>query len=295
MAKNIIRSPSEYAADKAREEQDRLQLRLVDTRVLLVEDNPVNQRAVIRLLERYGCGVVLANHGVEALQILRKDHAFDLVFMDCQMPVMDGYAATRAIRQMERDNPEWPRLTVVAFTAHLPQLEQQKCTEAGMDDYLEKPVERTLFEQGLLRWVPATKHRNVAVDSVDVLEVAVPPRVFTQSHPVLNEEIFMAFCELMGDEAAEVLEKHCANILRYIAQAEDGVTRGDAEGVSRALHPLKSASRQIGAFGVADIAGRAEKEAQQPTPVNFAAIALMLHELAAMQLQLEEFIQSRKP
>ena len=105
-------------------------------RVLVVEDNPVNQAVARRMLESFGAEVTLAAHGREALSIL-EGQDFDLVLMDCQMPDMDGYETTRRIRAGETGAA---RLPIIAMTAHVLEGERERCHEAGMDDFLAKPV-----------------------------------------------------------------------------------------------------------------------------------------------------------
>jgi CheY-like chemotaxis protein len=121
-------------------------------RVLLAEDNPINQTLVRKLLERSGLGVTVAPDGVEAARLAATGD-FDLVLMDCQMPVMDGYDATRAIRRHEQANPQLPRLPVIAVTASAFAEDHARCLEAGMDAVLTKPfklhdVEATLARLG---------------------------------------------------------------------------------------------------------------------------------------------------
>jgi CheY-like chemotaxis protein len=123
-------------------------------RVLVAEDNVVNQRLVKRLLEKYGCHVDIANNGEEAVSMVRGSH-YDMVFMDCFMPVMDGYQAAKTLRDTL---PSEPRLPIVAFTANAMAGEKEKCLAAGMDDYLSKPVNRGELEMMLVRWGSATRH-----------------------------------------------------------------------------------------------------------------------------------------
>jgi len=114
-------------------------------RVLLAEDNVVNAKLAVRLLERLGCRVDVASNGHEALKMVQSI-PFDLVFMDCQMPEMDGFEATRAIRAWERASRIEPspatRLPIVALTANAMQGDRERCIEAGMDDYITKPLAR---------------------------------------------------------------------------------------------------------------------------------------------------------
>ena len=108
--------------------------------ILLVEDNKVNQTVARKLLEKQGCVVTIANDGVEALDKLHNGD-FDLILMDCQMPIMDGFEATRKIRQSGNDIP------IIALTANAQNSDRDACLEAGMNDFLSKPFDpRRLYE-----------------------------------------------------------------------------------------------------------------------------------------------------
>jgi CheY-like chemotaxis protein len=109
-------------------------------RVLIAEDNLVNQRLVVRLLEKRGHRVVVAANGREALQVLDKE-SFDLVLMDIQMPEMDGLAATSALRRMEKERNSGRHQSVIALTAHAMKGDYERCMAAGMDGYLSKPIQ----------------------------------------------------------------------------------------------------------------------------------------------------------
>ncbi|MXR29702.1 response regulator [Pseudomonas sp. PICF6] len=120
-------------------------------RVLLVEDNPVNQLVAKGMLVKLGCEVIVAAHGAEALDLLEQ-RDFNLVLMDCNMPVMDGYEASRQIRRSGR----WPDLPIVALTANAMPEERERCRAAGMNDYLSKPFRREELAALLDHWVPLT-------------------------------------------------------------------------------------------------------------------------------------------
>jgi CheY-like chemotaxis protein len=108
--------------------------------VLVVEDNFINQRVLVQLLSQLGALATPVNDGIEALEILGNDRdRFDVVFMDCQMPRLDGYETTRAVRLQERSGEK--RIPIVAMTAYTMPGDRQKCIESGMDDYLSKPVD----------------------------------------------------------------------------------------------------------------------------------------------------------
>lgn len=121
-------------------------------RVLLVDDNVVNQRLAARLLQKLGCEVAVASTGREALDVLVFQPQ-DLIIMDCQMPDLDGYQATRQIREYEGPTRRTP---IVAMTAYAMRGDRERCLAAGMDDYYSKPVTGDDFIEMLKRWGPGT-------------------------------------------------------------------------------------------------------------------------------------------
>jgi CheY-like chemotaxis protein/HPt (histidine-containing phosphotransfer) domain-containing protein len=141
----MVRPAAEHAGASA--------LPFRNVRILLAEDNAVNQKLAIRLLQRLGAEVVVVNNGIEVLQALR-DADFDAVLMDCQMPEMDGYEATRRLRGTATAvrNPQIP---VIALTAHALATDRAKCLAAGMDDYLTKPIDAAQLQRALRRSLPA--------------------------------------------------------------------------------------------------------------------------------------------
>jgi two-component system, sensor histidine kinase SagS len=123
-----------------------------EPRVLLVEDNPVNQMVAKGMLNKMGCAVLLANHGGEALECLAHE-SIDLVLMDCNMPVMDGYETSRRIRQ----NPQWLHLPIIALTANAMLDERDHCIQAGMNDYLAKPFRMEQLDAMVQQWLPSSQ------------------------------------------------------------------------------------------------------------------------------------------
>jgi len=118
-------------------------------RVLIAEDNPVNQKLMSRLIERQGHTVVVADTGKAALVALARE-PFDLVLMDCQMPEMDGFEATKAIRKS--DSVQNPDVPIVAMTGHTGEEGRNACLRAGMNDHVPKPVGKEVLAEVLLRW-----------------------------------------------------------------------------------------------------------------------------------------------
>jgi PAS domain S-box-containing protein len=120
--------------------------------ILLVEDNPINQKVALRMLDRLGYRADAVANGLEAIQLVTEIH-YDVILMDCQMPEMDGYEATRQIRMREQEQG-MPRIHIIAMTAHAMQGDRQMCLDAGMDDYLSKPVRATELQEALHRVQP---------------------------------------------------------------------------------------------------------------------------------------------
>lgn len=140
--------------------------------ILLVEDAPVNLEVGIGMLEALGCRVDIAENGVEALEAIGKK-VYDLVLMDCQMPVMDGYEATRKIRQGEKqlagaagEDQIQQHLTIIALTAHAMQGDRQVCLDAGMDDYLSKPINLASLGEILSRWLVSDSSNGSPADKI---------------------------------------------------------------------------------------------------------------------------------
>ncbi len=126
--------------------------RRFNAKVLLVEDNPINQMVAQKMLERIGLKPVLANNGVEALKVLQ-EQSFDLVFMDCQMPEMDGFDATREIRRLDIKTLTQQSLPIIAMTANVMSGDRERCLDVGMDDYIGKPVQREQLATVLEKWL----------------------------------------------------------------------------------------------------------------------------------------------
>src|SRR5439155_5045158 len=146
------------------QEKAQLQIR---ARVLVVEDNVINQKVAVRLLEKLGCRIDVAANGLEAVNTLAR-LAYDLVFMDCQMPEMDGFAATVIIRQREAHAGQ--HIPIIAMTANAMQGDRERCLAAGMDDYVSKPVQSNALVAMLRKWTPSPAEACASLLSVPVGE-----------------------------------------------------------------------------------------------------------------------------
>lgn len=130
-------------------------------RVLIVEDNPINQRVAVILANKLGFTADVAGDGSEALNMVR-DQDYTLILMDCQMPVMDGFEATRAIRALDTPIAQVP---IIAVTANVMEGQRDKCLAAGMNDYLPKPINKDVLRKAVDKWIPPVE---AAVETAQV-------------------------------------------------------------------------------------------------------------------------------
>ena len=221
-------------------------------RILLAEDNAVNQKVALKMLEKLGYRADAVANGLEAVEAL-KSIPYDLVLMDCQMPEMDGYEATRQIRSQQSPvrNPD---LLVIAMTANAMRGDREECLDAGMDDYVAKPVDPQALADVLDKWLargtaaPAVSSRSL-VTGEGACATRLVPGVGTW-HEVFDQEALVE--RLMGDVelASEIISDFLEDAPRQIAALHDALEGADAPLVRRQAHTLKGASANIGAVAL---------------------------------------------
>ena len=219
--------------------------------ILLVEDNAVNQKLARALLMKNGFEVDVASDGSEALQVVG-NRAYDAVLMDVQMPVMDGLAATRAIRGDGR----FAELPIIAMTANAMKGDREQCLEAGMNDYVSKPIDRELLLATLKKWLSEDNQRVVAEESVTPVAVtAVAPTL----EGIDVEDVLQ---RLEGDEDLlhMLLDEFAKQFADAIAEIQAAVGQADAELARRLVHTLKGAAGNLSAQKLQDAALALEEE-----------------------------------
>ncbi len=258
--------------------------------VLLVEDNAVNRQVAQRLLSLIGLSFSVAENGKDALDQLQHD-TFHAVLMDCQMPVMDGYTATRIRRQNEQSSA-LTHIPIIAMTANAMAGDREKCLNAGMDDYMSKPLNRALLEQTLRRWLPADATTQAGSSEPDPKAVsALPPAkkaapafaaiptastaVFSghaRSDSVLDADIIRDLLDVMGEEFTDLVRVYLEDTPKALAALDHAAANADSEGLIAPSHSLKSTSANLGAMGLSDLAKRLEHGARAGTLANEAPI-----------------------
>jgi CheY-like chemotaxis protein len=227
---------------------------LQGARVLLVEDNPLNQEVASELLSQMGVVVEIANNGAEALQKLEQA-AFDLVLMDMQMPVMDGLTATRKIRQHDR----LKQLPVLAMTASALPSDRAKCLEAGMNDFLAKPIEPETLWRELSRWIKPAQRSKAPVKP----EPDAPARADVPVIAGLDTQAGIRLA--LNDQALyrRLLTSFVSSHEAFRQQLQQALHQNDLELSVRLVHTLKGSAAQIGATELASQAQTFEHRLRQ--------------------------------
>ncbi len=233
----------DVAARRAKAPRDRKPGATVQARVLVVEDNPVNQRVTHLMLDGMGCRIDVAADGREAVTMVGRI-PYDVVFMDCQMPELDGYEATRQIRRAENGAR---RVPIIALTAHAMQSDRDRCLAAGMDDFIAKPIRREQLHAALECWMPAKR---------TVVKIGPP-----ESPPAgaaggaLDAELqanLRAWRAEAGEAVArDLLAVFLRNTRENVASLRAAVDAADFPAVERFTHGLKGSTATFGAMRLA--------------------------------------------
>jgi PAS domain S-box-containing protein len=234
-------------------------------RILLVEDNPVNQRVAQRVLQKMSADVVTANNGAEALERIA-ENSFDAVLMDCQMPVMDGFTATQRIRAQEIASGSHKRLPIIALTANVMAADREHCIASGMDAHLGKPLEPSLLADCLGRYLP----RDDAPSEVDLA----------------------ALRDLTGGDAEferDLVETFIASGDKCLAEIVTALRDSDFDTIRKRAHALKGASANIHAHKLSTAASNLEDAARANAVQDIDGLVRQLGEkLRAVNAQLSQ-------
>jgi two-component system, sensor histidine kinase and response regulator len=220
------------------------------TRVLVVEDNEVNRYVVQAMLGGLGCQVTLATGGEQGVE-LASTQPFDLILMDCQMPVVDGFEATRRIRYARVATP------IIALTANALHGDRERCLEAGMDDYLAKPFSRAALRETLRRWLITSKGESMDAVSEGVLR-GTAPAVASEDHgaPVFDPSALadLDAVDVDGSLVTEVVALYQTDGGKLVEALRSAWSAGEVDAVRIAAHTLKSSSGYVGARAVMALA-----------------------------------------
>jgi CheY-like chemotaxis protein/HPt (histidine-containing phosphotransfer) domain-containing protein len=284
----------------------------MQARILVAEDVEVNRSVIKALAEQIGCSVDLAANGLQAVDLVRR-RPYDLILMDCHMPQMDGYAATRKIRQLGYDEETLP---IVALTASVMPGERERCEAAGMNDYLAKPIGRRELEAALAEWLGNGQHHPVpALEASDDAGTAEsepaaaaaaedptdPPADGHAVEPAENGatavfNVQATLERLDGNEKLlfRLIQLFQRESLSILAELRDTLGQGNASELRARAHKLKGALASIGGDAARDVAARLEEMAAtgnlDPAP---QCVDTLVDELGRLEGELERYVAER--
>src|SRR5438477_249157 len=252
-------------------------------RALLAEDNQVNQVVARNMLKTLGCEFDIVANGEQALQAVQRGGC-DIVLMDCQMPVMDGYAATREIRAWERAQGHARRIPIVALTANALPGDADACRDAGMDDYLAKPYSRMQLCAVMARWLPADLVQ-ITSDTVSTKQPVPLEPAAVEVGAVLDAKALDRIRALEEPGSASVMEEVIGLYLhesgQHVARLRAALANSDARELGRVAHAFKSASQNVGAIRLSELCLQLERQGKTEELAGAAGL------VAAIENQLE--------
>jgi signal transduction histidine kinase/CheY-like chemotaxis protein len=254
-------------------------------RILLAEDNEVNRKVALLMLERLGNKADVAIDGIEVLEALRRQ-IYDLVLMDIQMPRMDGLETTRRIRE---EQPAGRRPRIVAMTANALLGDREACLAAGMDDYLSKPMRLDDLRGALLR-TEKLPDRPAAAPTVSAAEAAVPAGL----DPAPLEQLRRLEASTGRSILREVVDTFLAETPQRLAKLREALSDGDGEALALFAHSLKGSSGQLGAVRLASLCRELEAAGRAGAPAHrAAALALTLTALERELARVEPLLRAQ--
>ncbi len=253
---NLPLCKSEDAVDNAEHQIASKAITLSNNHILVGEDNSINQAMITQMLEMIGCTVDIACNGQETIDMLKKND-YDLVLMDCMMPKINGYDAARLIRKMDGDKKN---IIIIALTANALQGDRQECLNAGMNDYLSKPLRKQELQATLAKWLTAKPAiADNTTNSGTQKEKEDGAIHISELSDIIDISLLNSFLDIVGDDAANILHKHCEDAKNYIKNIKKAAFEKNYTEMHNAAHPLKSSSRYIGAIEVMKIAQEIEE------------------------------------
>jgi CheY-like chemotaxis protein len=242
---------------------ERAHERVARGHVLVAEDNQVNQKVAVRMLERLGYRADVAANGLEALEALSRI-PYAAVLMDVQMPEMDGHEATAEIRRLEEGKNR--RTPVIAMTANAMQGDREQSLRAGMDDYLAKPVKAGALEAVLNRWVSVEEEQEESLDAATDPAVGNGPARGDLGGEILDRSVLAALRELQHegepDVLGELIELFLADAPPRLVALREAAEAGDARTVVEIAHALKGSCSNMGAVGMGATCAELEEAAR---------------------------------
>ncbi len=223
-------------------------------KALLAEDNLVNKQIISRILENIGCELECVDNGKQALDYVKEGKEVDIVFMDCQMPVMDGITASSEIRKLK----DIKQPIIIALTANVFSGDKEKCFDAGMDDFVTKPVDFDLLDKVLLKWVDKEKITEGEIKEPEEENMEDSQDAALSEMQTIDEEVIKSLREMLGGDVSTMLQVYVNTTNGLIKEMQEFLKKGNVKEVGRHAHSLKSSSGQVGAMKLSELAKELE-------------------------------------
>ncbi|NOR68520.1 MAG: PAS domain S-box protein [Methylomarinum sp.] len=241
-------------------------------KILIVEDDAVNLKIAIKMLSKTGLIIDIAKNGQQAVDRWQQED-YDLILMDCRMPIMDGYEATKIIRQQESDS----HVPIIALTANSSHEDRQRCLDSGMDEVITKPFKKEFLINSLNKWLrpvlQSHENKSIVVDNkmIEVLSVKNTIKEIT-----LDKLLLEKLKKEMGEDFPEVYSAIVQTIGHVIQQLDDDLEQMSTEKITRLAHSLKSPTANLGAIKLSKMAGELEVAADNN---NFKNVEIKIQQL----------------
>ena len=256
--------------------------------MLLVEDNPVNQKIAEKKFKNFGCNVTICNNGEEGF-LAFKNSTYDIIFMDVSMPVMDGFKATAAIRSYEDNRKHTP---IIAMTAHAMKGDQEKCKSLGMDDYITKPVDWNIVYDLLVQYCPSKidsseKTKNLSLKQEteqktrNKTELITYPDISNNTIQ-LDETQLLNIAEEGSDFLSEFIEEIKADLAKIMVRINNAINNKDSEKIQLEIHTMKGLFGNVGAMEFVNKVQEIENKVEKRLTNNF------LSEYKALQKMIDQ-------
>lgn len=277
----LMRYDAEHESSRELEEATQTTdlAKLKDKHILVLEDRPANQMVIRRQLSALGLSCTIAEHGKAGLSVLKSDDTFDAILCDCAMPVMDGFEFTKEVRRLEAASDEDP-MPIIALTANAFREDVERCMDAGMDDFVSKPVSLHNLAMTLARWTGAQEHQQARSSNTS-------KKTNTQG-PIT----FSAIADLLGtddkEEIGEIVEQLAKSAPESFAAVKQAADAGDGDGLVKTAHAAKGEAHNCGAETLGDLYLDLEHDAKS------GALGNLDQRLAAIDAEVKRVIKAAR-
>jgi CheY-like chemotaxis protein len=252
-------------------DNDNQAIKMSKLRILIAEDSQINQKVALHQLHSIGYEADVVGNGKEALDLLEHIH-YDVILMDCQMPELDGYEATIAIRNLNSDKS---KTVIIAMTANALKEDRERCLDCGMDDYLSKPIRKEDLAQKLLEWEIKIFGQNLIIcppeniiqenrdryseESLTMLANLEIPETIPESLPLIDWTYIDSIAEGSEEFKIELLETFCESMSENLVKLEKAIADSNYRELEKIAHFIKGSSSNLGIPSIADISYELEQ------------------------------------